>query len=61
MLLETIGNFPALLEEVRGGFENVRDFAAAELKQPGHEDGYGIIQGDFWTAKYPQRFLPFRP
>jgi hypothetical protein len=52
MLMETVENFPALLDESRGVFEEVRDSAAAELKREDHDDGYGIIHGDFWTGKY---------
>lgn len=51
MLLETIEKFPEILEESRGVFEKVRDFAAAELKKLDHDDEYGIIHGDFWTGK----------
>lgn len=51
LLVETIGNFPTLLEESRGVFEQVRDAAAAELTSEDHSDEYGIIHGDFWTGK----------
>ena len=52
MLLDTIGNFPDILEGNRDIFEKVRDLAAAELEQQSHDDGYGVIHGDFWTGKY---------
>lgn len=51
LLVETVGNFPALLEQSRGMFEEVRDAAAAELKSENRSDEYGIIHGDFWTGK----------
>ncbi|KGO70485.1 Aminoglycoside phosphotransferase [Penicillium italicum] len=50
MLLDTIGNFPGILEEDRDVFEKVRDLAAAELERQSHDDGYGVIHGDFWTG-----------
>ncbi|KAJ5139231.1 uncharacterized protein N7515_004079 [Penicillium bovifimosum] len=52
MLMDTVENFPGLLEESRGVFEEVGDSAAAELTREDHDDGYGIIHGDFWTGKY---------
>lgn len=51
MLMDTIANFPGILEDSRGVFEELKDFAAAELKKSEEEDGYGIIHGDFWTGK----------
>ncbi|KAJ5545400.1 hypothetical protein N7461_007704 [Penicillium sp. DV-2018c] len=50
MLMDTIENFPGLLEETRGVFDEVRNYAAAESKREDHDDGYGIIHGDFWTG-----------
>lgn len=52
LLVESIENFPTLLEGSRSVFNQVRDLAAAELEEQGHSDEYGIIQGDFWTGKY---------
>lgn len=52
MLMDTIQNFPLLLEEARGIFEKVRDLAATELKKTDYDDSYGLIHGDFWTGKY---------
>lgn len=51
MLMDTIANFPGVLEESRGVFEEVKTFAAAEMRKSDHEDGFGIIHGDFWTGK----------
>jgi hypothetical protein len=51
MLMDTIANFPGILEDSRGVFEELKDFAAAELKKSEEEDGFGIIHGDFWTGK----------
>ncbi|KAJ5782225.1 hypothetical protein N7457_003999, partial [Penicillium paradoxum] len=50
MLVDTIKDFPVLLEDSRGVFEEVRDLAAAELKRQDYDDSYGIIHGDFWTG-----------
>ncbi|CAI7613835.1 unnamed protein product [Penicillium discolor] len=50
LLLDTIENFPDILEGNRDIFEKVRDLAAAELEQQSHDDGYGVIHGDFWTG-----------
>jgi hypothetical protein len=50
-LLDTIGNFPAILEDSREIFEKARDFAAEELKRTELDDGYNVIHGDFWTGK----------
>ena len=47
LLLDTIENFPDILEGNRDIFEKVRDLAAAELEQQSHDDGYGVIHGDF--------------
>ena len=52
MLMDTIENFPGILEEGRDIFEKVRGLAVAELERQSHDDGYGIIHGDFWTGKY---------
>lgn len=57
MLIDTIGNFPDILEESRDVFEQVRDFAAAEMKREDSDHKYGVIHGDFWTGKYV--FYPF--
>lgn len=51
MLIDTVANFPDILEESRGVFEEVKSFAAAELKKSDREEGFGIIHGDFWTGK----------
>jgi hypothetical protein len=51
MLMDTIANFPGILEDSRGVFEEIKDFAAEELKKSEEEDGFGIIHGDFWTGK----------
>jgi hypothetical protein len=51
MLMDTIANFPGILEDSRSVFEELKDFAAAELKKSEEEDGFGIIHGDFWTGK----------
>lgn len=51
MLLDTSANFPEILEESRVVFEEVHNFAAAELKKEDHDDKYGLIHGDFWTGK----------
>jgi 5-methylthioribose kinase len=51
MLLDTIANFPGILEESRGVFGEVHKFAAAELKKEDNDDEYGLIHGDFWTGK----------
>lgn len=50
-LLDTIGNFPAILADSREIFEKVRDFAAEELKRTELDDEYNVIHGDFWTGK----------
>jgi hypothetical protein len=50
-LLDTVDNFPAILEESREVFEKVRDFAAEELKRAELDDEYNVIHGDFWTGK----------
>lgn len=51
MLIDTITNFPHILEETRGVFEEVKSFAAAEMTKSGENHGFGIIHGDFWTGK----------
>lgn len=58
MLIDTIANFPDILDQSRDVFEQVRDFAATELTKQNHDDEYGIIHGDFWTGKYAQSLLP---
>jgi hypothetical protein len=40
--LNTIENFPAILEDSRGIFEKVRDSAAEELKRTEYDDEYTI-------------------
>ncbi|KAJ5109182.1 Aminoglycoside phosphotransferase [Penicillium angulare] len=50
MLLETVDNFPEILNESREVFEQVRDLAAAELENDALDDTYGLIHGDFWTG-----------
>lgn len=50
-LLDTIGNFPEILNASRGVFEKVRDRAAEELKRTEYDDDYNVIHGDFWTGK----------
>ncbi|KAJ5325274.1 hypothetical protein MYU51_020841 [Penicillium brevicompactum] len=50
LLVESVSSFPAILEESRGIFEQVRDLAAAELERRVHDDEYGVIHGDFWTG-----------
>lgn len=50
-LLDTIENFPAILEGSREVFEKVRDFAAGELKRTELDNEYNVIHGDFWTGK----------
>lgn len=52
MLLDTVKNFPTILDKNRHIFEKLHDFAAAELTQKEYDDEYGIIHGDFWTGKY---------
>jgi hypothetical protein len=50
-LLDTIDNFPAILEDSREVLEKVRDFAAEELEGTELDDEYNVIHGDFWTGK----------
>lgn len=57
MLIDTIPNFPQILGESHDVLKEVRDLAAAELKEPGESEGYGIIHGDFWTGKYVSAVL----
>lgn len=56
MLLETIPNFPAILEADRSTFEKVRDYAATEPQEAEHGSDYGVIHGDFWTGKYVKSY-----
>ncbi|KAJ5885502.1 hypothetical protein N7495_010012 [Penicillium taxi] len=58
-LINTIDNFPEILENSRDVFEKVRGLAAAELKKQPHDEGYGVIHGDFWTGNVliPKAFL----
>lgn len=51
MLMDTIANFPGVLEDNRGIFEELKIFAAEEMKKSDQESGFGIIHGDFWTGK----------
>lgn len=48
MLINTVDNFPELLEENRSLFEDVKDNIRRELDE---RDGE-LIHGDFWTGKY---------
>ncbi|KAJ5112369.1 hypothetical protein N7532_000414 [Penicillium argentinense] len=50
MLVDTISNFPEILETNRGVLEEVRDFAKDELSREDDSAEYGIIHGDFWTG-----------
>jgi hypothetical protein len=50
-LLDTIGNFPEILNGSRDVFEKVHDRAAEELKRTEYDDDYNVIHGDFWTGK----------
>lgn len=52
LLVESIENFPLLLEGSRSVLRQVRDLAAAELEKQELGEEYGIIHGDFWTGKY---------
>lgn len=51
MLMDTIANFPGILEESRSVFGTLKDFATVEMKKSHQENGIGIIHGDFWTGK----------
>ncbi|KAE8351662.1 kinase-like domain-containing protein [Aspergillus coremiiformis] len=48
-LVNMVGKFPAVLEESRGVFEQVRDMAKIESGRKNGE-GFGVIHGDFWTG-----------
>ncbi|KAJ5640644.1 Aminoglycoside phosphotransferase [Penicillium herquei] len=50
LLLDTIDNFPGILEESRGIFEQVRDLATTESKNDVIDDTNGLLHGDFWTG-----------
>ncbi|KAJ6109936.1 hypothetical protein N7486_002171 [Penicillium sp. IBT 16267x] len=50
MLMNTIVNFPGILEESRNVFEELKNFAAEEMKKSDQENDIGIIHGDFWTG-----------
>ncbi|KAJ5729876.1 Aminoglycoside phosphotransferase [Penicillium malachiteum] len=50
LLLDTIDNFPGILEENRGIFEQVRDLATTESKNDVIDDTNGLLHGDFWTG-----------
>ncbi|KAJ5554692.1 hypothetical protein N7513_004651 [Penicillium frequentans] len=50
MLMDTIADFPGILENSRGVFEELKNFAAAEMKKSDQENEIGIIHGDFWTG-----------
>ncbi|KAJ5663563.1 hypothetical protein N7507_004294 [Penicillium longicatenatum] len=50
MLMDTIANFPDVLEESRGVFEELKGLAAEEMKKTDQQSGIGIIHGDFWTG-----------
>ncbi|KAL2134187.1 hypothetical protein VTI74DRAFT_808 [Chaetomium olivicolor] len=53
-LVETVGNFPTILEDERETLEKIRDTAAEELKDPNLQ----VIHGDFWTGN---ALLPDQP
>ncbi|KAI0603223.1 hypothetical protein F4775DRAFT_532584 [Biscogniauxia sp. FL1348] len=48
-LLDRVAQFPSVLEDARGIFEEVKNMAAAELEA---ESQLQLIHGDFWTGKY---------
>ncbi|KAJ5986641.1 hypothetical protein N7451_011006 [Penicillium sp. IBT 35674x] len=50
MLLDTIADFPDTLEDSRGVFEELKNFAAVEMEKTDQENGIGTIHGDFWTG-----------
>ncbi|KAJ5933560.1 hypothetical protein N7454_005889 [Penicillium verhagenii] len=50
MLVDTIATFPDILEESRGTFEELRNFATEEMKKSDKDPEIGIIHGDFWTG-----------
>ncbi|KAJ9410292.1 hypothetical protein DTO045G8_1755 [Paecilomyces variotii] len=50
VLMQTIDNFPDILEASRGVFEKVKCLAKEELERKKDEDGIGLIHGDFWTG-----------
>ncbi|KAL4804817.1 kinase-like domain-containing protein [Aspergillus unguis] len=65
-LVNMVDRYPDLLGDCRAVFEEVRQFAAAELEENGIEDQdkremrigrTGPIHGDFWSGKYVP--LPF--
>lgn len=47
-LLQRVEQYPAILEEAKATFEEVKRMAAAELED---ENGIQVIHGDFWTGK----------
>lgn len=47
-LLQRIAQFPAVLEEAKDIFEEVKKMAAAELEEDGRVQ---VIHGDFWSGK----------
>jgi len=51
MLVDTIANFPSILKDNQGIFEELKNFAAEEMTKSDQENGVGIIHGDFWTGK----------
>ncbi|OQD81660.1 hypothetical protein PENANT_c026G06102 [Penicillium antarcticum] len=59
MLIDTIPNFPEILEQSREIFGKVHDMAADELKKVDDSDDYGIIHGDFWTGNILLPKIPF--
>ncbi|KAJ5666059.1 uncharacterized protein N7477_008507 [Penicillium maclennaniae] len=60
MLMDTIANFPGVLEESRGVFEEVKNHAAGEMKRSDHNREFGIIHGDFWTGNVLIPNVPLR-
>lgn len=50
-LVDTIVDYPVILENARNIFEDIRDDEAQRLRDPDHLQ---VIHGDFWTGKYAQ-------
>jgi len=48
-LVETIDDYPSILEGTRRTFEEIRNQEAERLKDPKHLQ---VIHGDLWTGKY---------
>ncbi|KAJ5752205.1 hypothetical protein N7520_009122 [Penicillium odoratum] len=49
LLVDTIAQFPALLEQSRSVFEDVKSLAERDMNNK-DQGGCGIIHGDFWTG-----------